>query len=76
MSKPVKPIALMSYLITLGSREGDTILDPFAGSGTTCIAARILSRHYLGIEINPEYADIAKARIKLHQEQTKIEESA
>ena len=40
----VKPLKLMSYLITLGSREKDIILDPFAGSGTTCIAAQQLGR--------------------------------
>ena len=40
----VKPIKLMSYLITLGSREGDIVLDPFCGSGTTCIAAALLKQ--------------------------------
>ena len=71
----VKPLALMSYLIILGSRANDIILDPFTGSGTTCIAARILNRKYIGIEINPEYAEIARARIKLHQEQMKLTEA-
>jgi site-specific DNA-methyltransferase (adenine-specific) len=68
----VKPLKLMSYLITLGSREGDTILDPFCGSGTTCIAAQILHRNYIGIELNPEYCKIAEARLKPYLEQTKI----
>ena len=60
----VKPIKLMSYLITLGSREGDTILDPFVGSGTTCVAAKQLKRKYIGIEKNKEYIKIAEARIR------------
>jgi len=59
----VKPLALMSYLITLGSREGDVVLDPFCGSGTTLLACRLLMRRGIGIEISPEYAKIAKARI-------------
>ncbi len=60
----VKPLKLMSYLITLGSRPNDTILDPFSGSGTTCLAANILGRNAIGIELNPEYAKIAKARLE------------
>lgn len=59
----VKPISLMSYLITLGSRKGDVILDPFLGSGTTAIAAHILGRKSIGIERELEYAKIAKARL-------------
>lgn len=60
----VKPLKLMSYLITLGSRKGDIILDPFVGSGTTCLAAKKLGREYIGIEREPEYVEIAKARLK------------
>ena len=60
----VKPLKLMSYLITLGSRPNDTILDPFSGSGTTCLAANILGRNAIGIELNPEYAKIAKGRLE------------
>lgn len=59
----VKPLKLMSYLLTLGSREGDTILDPFAGSGTTIIAAEQLGRQGIGIEREQEYVDISRARI-------------
>jgi len=59
----VKPIKLMSYLVTLGSREGDVILDPFVGSGTTCIVAQALNRKWLGIEISGEYCKIASARL-------------
>lgn len=60
----IKPIKLVSYLITIGSRPGDLVLDPFIGSGTTALAARMLSRHYIGIEVKPEYVKIAKARLE------------
>jgi len=59
----VKPLKLMSYLITLGSRTGDIVLDPFMGSGSTCIAAALLDRRYIGIDLNEEYVSIAKARL-------------
>ncbi len=70
----VKPLKLMSYLITLGSREHDVVLDPFLGSGTTAIAARQLTRKFIGFEINKEYHAIAEARIKRYMEQTKLHE--
>ncbi len=63
----VKPLALMSYLITLGSRLGDVILDPFVGSGTTCLAAKMLGRKWIGIDNNPEYLPIAEARLNSFQ---------
>ncbi|MBC8428406.1 site-specific DNA-methyltransferase [bacterium] len=53
----------MSYLITLGSRKGDTVLDPFAGSGTTGIAAVMGERNYIMIEREEEYFKIMEARI-------------
>lgn len=59
----VKPLKLMSYLITLFSREGDIVLDPFCGSGTTCLAAKNLGRKYIGIEQEAEYVEIAEARL-------------
>ncbi len=68
----VKPIKLMSYLITLGSRENDLVLDPFVGSGTTYKAALQTHRRCIGIEINPEYIEIAKARVAPLLKQQKI----
>ncbi len=59
----VKPLKLMAYLITLGSREGDTVLDPFAGSGTTLLAAKHLQRNYIGCELSEEYCKIIEARL-------------
>ena len=60
----VKPLKLMAYLITMGSREGDVILDPFSGSGTTCIAAMMLNRDFIGMEIDPKYHLIALKRLE------------
>ena len=58
----VKPVELMEILIRLFSVEGQTVLDPFAGSGTTLLAARNTKRTGIGIEINEEYYEIAKKR--------------
>ena len=63
----VKPIKLISYLIILGSRKGDTVLDPFMGSGTTGIACKLLNRDFVGVEGEKEYMTIAKARINSTQ---------
>ena len=60
----VKPIALMEYLIKLVTREGALILDPFAGSGTTGIAAQNLNRKYILIEQDAEYCNIAEHRLQ------------
>ena len=60
----VKPLDLMKYLIKLVTREGQVVLDPFVGSGSTCVAARLLNRHYIGIDKEPEYVKIAEARLR------------
>jgi len=60
----VKPIKLGSYLITLGSREGDVVLDPFCGSGSFCISAYGSGRHFIGIEKEEKAHEIAEARVK------------
>ena len=59
----VKPLKLMHYLVTLGSRKGDMVLDPFMGSGTTPLACISLERKYIGIDNEEEYYEIAKARV-------------
>src|SRR3972149_3110425 len=51
----------------IGSKEGDTVLDPFMGSGTTGIVAKKLDRNFIGCEINKEYFEIASARIGIEQ---------
>jgi site-specific DNA-methyltransferase (adenine-specific) len=58
----VKPIKLMCYLITIGSREGDLILDPYCGTATTGVAAATLNRRFIGFELDDEYAQIARLR--------------
>lgn len=69
----VKPVKLMSYLITLGSRPNDIVLDPFMGSGTTGVSAKLLNRKFIGIEKESEYIEIAKARIENEAKQGKFE---
>ena len=58
-----KPKKLFAYLLQTYSDKGDTILDPFMGSGTTGVACKELGRDFIGIEINEEYYDIAVNRI-------------
>jgi DNA modification methylase len=59
----VKPTNLMEWLIKHYSEEGHIILDPFMGSGTTGVACKNLNRNFIGIELNPEYCEMAKQRI-------------
>lgn len=56
----------MANLVTMGSREGDVILDPFLGSGTTAIAALMLKRKFVGMEIDPGYCIVAQKRIEYY----------
>ncbi len=58
-----KPEALLYRVILSSSNVGDRILDPFFGSGTTGAVAKKLQRHYIGIELSPEYIEIAQERI-------------
>jgi DNA modification methylase len=59
----VYPPALIEPCVLAGSREGDTIIDPFSGSGTTGVVALRNGRNYVGCELNPEYAALSKQRI-------------
>lgn len=59
----VKPIALMEYLCRLVTPPGGVVLDPFMGSGTTGIAALRLGFEFIGVELSPEYVEIATTRI-------------
>ena len=58
-----KPIKLMEFLISLVTKENAIILDPFCGSGTTCIAAKNINRHYIGIEIDTHNVEISNKRL-------------
>lgn len=59
-----KPVALMEYLIKTYTNEGETVLDFTMGSGTTGVAAKNLSRSFIGIELDKDYYSIAKERIQ------------
>jgi len=61
----VKPMDLMEWLVTLVSREGQVVVDPFCGTGTTCKAAKELGREWIGIEQDPRWADVARVRCGL-----------
>lgn len=58
-----KPLKLMEFLISLVTKENAIILDPFCGSGTTCIAAKNINRHYIGIEIDAHNVEISNKRL-------------
>jgi site-specific DNA-methyltransferase (adenine-specific) len=58
------PIELPSWFISLFTQPGDLVLDPFAGSGTTAVAAKQLNRHYIGIEMKTEYYKLAAEALK------------
>ena len=58
-----KPIALCRWLVAEGSKPGELVLDPFAGSGSTLRAAKDLGRRAIGVEINPAYCEIIVERL-------------
>ena len=59
-----KPLRLWKQLIEICSFEGETVFDPFIGSGTTAVACKHLKRNFIGIEISPEYCKIAEERLR------------
>lgn len=59
-----KPVALMESLIKLTTQEGQIVLDPFCGSGSTLVAAKKLKRNYIGIEFSEEFCNIARERLE------------
>jgi site-specific DNA-methyltransferase (adenine-specific) len=67
------PIELPYRLIQLYTFKDEVILDPFCGSGSTCIAAIKAGRHYIGYDSNGEYVDLAERRIRNYKEQLKLE---
>lgn len=68
-----KPIRLMQSLIELTTQEGQIVLDPFCGSGSTLVAAKQLDRSYLGFELIPDYVAAAKKRLEEeHSPQEKL----
>ena len=66
ISHPARfPEKLAEFFILAGTNKGDIVLDPFSGSGTTCVVARRLGRHWIGIDANSDYCDIAHKRMDL-----------
>ena len=70
----VKPTDLMRYLVTMVTPKGGTTLDPFMGSGSTGRGAKLGGFNFIGIELDEDYLDIAKARIDAIVEETTLEE--
>ena len=70
-----KPTKWAEWLIKRSTNKCDIILDPFVGSGTSCVAAKKLNRHFIGIEISPKYCKIAKHRLA-NIPKTKLEDYA
>ena len=68
-----KPEKLIAKLILASSKEGDVVFDPFMGSGTSCVVASKLGRHFCGIEQNEEYCLWAQKRLLLAKEDTAIQ---
>jgi len=63
--RTVKPLSLCEYIINLTTYSNEAVvLDPFAGSGTTLVAAKKLGRKFIGIDINKEYIEVSQRRIK------------
>ena len=67
-----KPLQFMNWLVQKFAEIGDTILDPFMGSGTTGVACVQTGRNFIGIEIDPKYYAIAEKRIKDAQQQMRL----
>ena len=67
-----KPVEWMAWLVNRASLNGETILDPFMGSGTTGVACANLGRKFIGIEIEPKYFDIACKRIETAYSQPRL----
>jgi site-specific DNA-methyltransferase (adenine-specific) len=67
-----KPVELMKILIENSSNPGDIILDPFLGSGSTCVAAVNTNRHYIGFELDEKYFDIACQRLDEAEEKAGV----
>ena len=57
------PLALALQCVMITSECGDVVLDPYAGSGTTLLAARELDRRWVGIELNPAFIDLIEHRL-------------
>lgn len=67
-----KPLEIFKRLIEMASNEGDVVLDPFIGSGTTAIASELLNRKWIGIDNKNEYIELANKRIEQFRRNKKL----
>ncbi len=65
-----KPLNLIKFLIRLTTKDGQTVLDPFMGSGTTAVAAKQMKRHFIGFERVPEFHSAARQRLEQETQTT------
>jgi site-specific DNA-methyltransferase (adenine-specific) len=63
-----KPLELLKRLVAMCTNEGDTVLDPFCGSGTTGVACVLLNRNFIGIDLDQSYLDLSAKRMKAANE--------
>lgn len=59
-----KPVQLLNKILEIATNEGDLVIDPFCGSGTTCVSAKLLNRSYLGFDISKDAVELAKKRLQ------------
>ncbi|HNV51338.1 MAG TPA: site-specific DNA-methyltransferase, partial [Tenuifilaceae bacterium] len=59
-----KPVSLLNQIIKIASNEGDIVLDPFCGSGTTCVSAKLLDRKFIGIDRSIDAVNLTKSRLE------------
>ena len=59
-----KPVLLLNQIINITTQQGDLVLEPFCGSGTTCVSAKFLKRNYIGIDISEKAVTLAKSRLE------------
>jgi len=64
-----KPLELIQRLVESATQEGDTVVDAFAGSGTTAVACQSLNRNFIGFELQEKYVKIAQQRLKTQQQE-------
>ena len=70
-----KPLGVAKWIVERYSTPGETILDPCCGSGTFCVAAKMLGRNYIGIDISADYCQIARDRLKALDTAVPVSES-
>jgi site-specific DNA-methyltransferase (cytosine-N4-specific) len=66
------PLALPQWFIRLFTQPDDLVLDPFAGSGTALLAAQELGRNFIGIDVLPEYCDMARKKLRVTNTQRSL----